>query len=65
MAYFLSFLSLSDELEQVNSLALIVGMSRFPIFGKNSPQSHLINIIEILLKRLSQKQLYPHIKIFQ
>ena len=41
---FLSFHSLSDELEQVTFLSLILGVSHFPIFGKNVPQSHLIKV---------------------
>ena len=44
MAYFLSFHSLSDELEKVIFLPLILGVSHFPIFEKNVPQSHLIYI---------------------
>ena len=42
MAYFLSFHSLSDELEKVTFLFLIIGVSHF--LGKNLPQSHLVNI---------------------
>ena len=41
VAYFLSFHSLSVELELVISfLSSIIGVSNFPIFGRNFPQSH-------------------------
>ena len=46
MGYFLFIHSLSDELECVTFfLSFIVGVSHFPILGKNFPQSHLIIII--------------------
>ena len=41
MAYFLSFHSLGDELEQVTFLPLIVVLSHITIFGKNFSQSHI------------------------
>ena len=45
MAYFLSFHSLIDELEQATFLSLIVGVSYFPAFGENFLQApHLIII---------------------
>ena len=45
MAYFLPYHSLSGEvIEQVTFSYLIKGLSHFPIFGKNSPQSNLTNI---------------------
>ena len=44
MAYFLFIHSLSDELKQVIFLSLVVGVSHFPISGKNFPLSHLIII---------------------
>ena len=42
MEYFLYVHSLSDKLEQVTYLSLIVGVSHFPILGKNFRQSHFI-----------------------
>ena len=44
MAYFLSFLSLSDELKFF--LSLIVRVGHFPILGKNFPQTHSIIVRE-------------------
>ena len=60
MAYFLiSYtLSLSYELE-ITFLSLIVGVSYFHIFGEA-----FLNHILLIFKRISPKQLYPHIKIF-
>ena len=46
MTYFLSNHSLSDELEQVTFLSLIVGVSHFPILEKNFSHSHLNFISE-------------------
>ena len=57
--HILSFHSLSDELE-ITFLSLIVGVSYFHIFGED-----ILNQILLIFKRISQKQLYPHIKIFQ
>ena len=38
--------SLSDELEQLTFLSIIVGVSHFPFLGKKFPQCHLIFIKE-------------------
>ena len=44
MVYCLYIHGLSDELEQATFFTLIVGVSHFPISGKNFPQSHLVII---------------------
>ena len=44
MAYFLSVHSLSDELEEVTFLSLIVWVIHFAVLGKNFIQSYLIII---------------------
>ena len=44
MAYFLSFHRLSDELEKITCLPLIVGVRYFPILRKNFPQTYSIII---------------------
>ena len=46
MAYFLSVHSLSDELEEVTFLSLIVWVIHFAILGKHFIQSYLIIIRE-------------------
>ena len=43
MGYFLSFYKLGDWLEWVTFLSLIVGVTYFPITGKNYPQSYLVD----------------------
>ena len=42
MAYFLSIYTLSDKLEQVTFLPLIVPVNHFLILREDFPQSHLI-----------------------
>ena len=58
MEYFLNVHSLSDKLEQVTYLSLIVGVSHFPILGKNFRQSHFIIITEFPQNNITHILIY-------
>ena len=71
MSYFLSIHTVSDELEKVTFLSLVVGVSHFSILGKNFPQSHLIIIRECPQNNIthtitfSPQQLFPNTPIIK